>query len=172
MIADERDSTRKIEFFSSANLEGPAANKGGSDLNALDVRFAAGTDRDVLLEGSELFSRHMKSFGSDFDSVGLHIGVIEFEPGLISPLHSHSDNCIYYVERGSIIMGSRVLGPGEGFLTRKNQPYGFVVGPEGLRLIEFTTGPRRDITFHERHSSAWKTRLEKAVAMLNPDRAV
>jgi hypothetical protein len=169
MSTDENAAKRSIEFFSAANLEEVTARQVGSRVEAMDVRFAEGIDKDALSSGSALFSKYMKSFGSDFDELGLHIGVIEFAPGLVSPLHSHSDDCAYYVERGSIILGNRTLGPGEGFVSRKDQPYGFVVGPDGLRLIEFTTGRRRDITFHERHASAWKRRLEKAVAKLNAD---
>ena len=172
MTAEQKAAKRSIEFFSAANLDEVTASEVGSNVEALEVHFAEGADRGALNEGSALFSQYMKSFGSNFDDLGLHIGVIEFAPGLISPLHSHSDDCVYYVERGSIILGNRTLRPGEGFLSRKNQPYGFVVGPDGLRLIEFTTGRRRDITFHERHAGAWKGRLEKAIAKLNATPAV
>jgi hypothetical protein len=168
MAAQGSAATRPIEFFSAANLDDLPPPQAGPAVQTLDVRFADGAEGDVLRDGSALFSQYMKSFASDFDDIGLHIGVIEFAPGLIAPLHSHSDDCVYYVERGSIILGSRTLGPGEGFVTHKDQPYGFVVGPEGLRLIEFTTEPRRDITFHERRAHAWRGRLEQAVAKLRP----
>jgi hypothetical protein len=154
------------EFFSSRHPSEQTSENSGPHATDLEVFFDNEDDKDVFMAGSAMFAPHMKSFASDFDDCGLHIGVVEFEAGLVLPLHSHSDNCVYYVERGSLQMGNRKVGPGEGFLIRNNQPYGFVVGPEGLRLIEFTSGPRETITFHDRHPHIWKKRLEKAVEKL------
>lgn len=157
---------RSPVFFSARNLDEMSSDERGPDAVDLKLTFDNEADKDIFLSGSAIFASHMKSFASDFDDSGLHIGVVEFAPGLVIPVHSHSDNCVYYVERGSVIVGNREIGPGEGFLTRKNQPYGFVVGPEGLRLIEFTTAPRQNIAFHDRNAAAWKTRLEKAIEKL------
>lgn len=164
----ETSTGRSVQFFSAANLSETAGGGHGPDAADLALAFRNDEDRDVILAGSALFAPHMKSFAAHFEDVQMHIGVIEFAPGLMTPLHCHSDDCAYYVERGSAIMGNRVIGPGEGFLVRKDQPYGFASGPEGLRLIEFTHGPRRDINFLERNPKGWLKRLEKVISKLVP----
>ncbi|ATE65805.1 hypothetical protein COO09_16535 [Rhizorhabdus dicambivorans] len=158
---------RKREFFSARNLDDlPDEAKGAKVENVTITGFKTDEERDSLRRGSALVARHMKTASFDFEDTGMHIGIFEWAAGLSTPLHSHSDDCVYYVERGSLLMGNREIGPGEGFLTRKNEPYAFVVGPDGARIIEFTTGPRRDVTFHDRLMTAWEERMQQAVAKI------
>lgn len=156
------------EFFSAKDLDNIAPEAKG--LKPEDVKvggFKNEEDKEHMLRGSALIAPHIKTASYDFREAGMHIGVFEWSAGISTPVHSHSDDCVYYVERGSLLMGNRKIGPGEGFLTRKDEPYAFVVGPDGARVIEFTTGPRYDVTFHDRHMKAWRERMEKAVAKLN-----
>jgi hypothetical protein len=167
MTSSEPSVRKTMEFFSAKNLDDRAPNKEGPSPEKLKISYRDEADKEAFLEGSAIFSRYFKNSAFAFDDCGMHIGVVEFAPGLPSPLHSHSDNCVYYVERGSLIMGNREIGPGEGFLTRKDQPYGFVAGPDGARIIEFTTGHRDSIAIHDRNIAGWKKRLEKAAAKIN-----
>ena len=157
---------RSIRFFSARDLDSLAPGTGGPEHTDVEINYVNPTDEDMFLSATAMIRPHIKPSAFDFEDCGMHLGVFEFAPGLAVPLHSHPDNCIYYVERGSVIMGNREIGPGEGFLTRKDQPYGFVVGPNGLRLVEFTTGPRTALTLHERQVARWKERVESAVANL------
>ena len=43
---------------------------------------------------------------------GFSLVRLDLPPGAILPRHSHSSDCLYYVESGRIEMGARVLGPG------------------------------------------------------------
>ena len=166
MSASKKSATKTMEFFSAKDLDKLDPQAGGPEYSDVEINYLNKADEEVFLITSALLRPHIKPSAFDFEDCGMHLGVFEFAPGLVVPLHSHPDNCIYYVERGSVIMGNREIGPGEGFLTRKDQPYGLVVGPNGLRLVEFTTGPRTALTLHERYVGRWKERVEKAVAKL------
>jgi gentisate 1,2-dioxygenase len=104
-----------------------------------------------------------------FDFDGLHLGIFEFAPSLPLALHKHTGDCVYYIERGSIVMGNREIHAGDGFLVPDSHPYGYVVGPEGVRLIEFSQTPRCDITILDRDITNWTRRLEKAVSRLEAE---
>lgn len=166
MTSSEKPVRRTLEFFSAKNLHELAPENEGPK-QELSNTTCRDEDKAALMSAGKLMAQHIQNSAFSFEGCGLHIGVFEFAPGLPALLHSHPDDCVYYVERGSFLMGNREIGPGEGFLTRKNQPYSFVVGANGARIIEFTTGPRNHITIHDAHVAAWKERVEKAVAKLN-----
>lgn len=56
--------------------------------------------------------------------------------------HSHPKHgdCLYYVVAGQVIMGSRVLGAGDGFFVPNGMPYKYRAGPEGVEVLEFRAG--------------------------------
>ena len=68
---------------------------------------------------------------------GFSLVSIEFAPGYTLPRHSHSSDCLYYIIEGSIVMGRRELGPGDGFFLPAEQPYAYHAGPDGVKLLEF-----------------------------------
>lgn len=164
-MSDVQAAERKsLEFFSmEEELQPTGKGKAGqkSRVNGLNEE-----DLELYMRGSALTVDHLKNAAISFDDCEMHIGVFEFAAGLPMPLHSHSADCIYYVERGSIIMGSRTIGPGEGFLVRANQPYGFSTGPDGLRMMEFTNTRKHDIKILEKNVAAWNKRVERAVEKL------
>jgi hypothetical protein len=56
--------------------------------------------------------------------------------------HSHPQlgDCLYYIVGGSAILGSRELGPGDGFFVPNGAPYKYRAGPEGVEILEFRAG--------------------------------
>jgi hypothetical protein len=56
--------------------------------------------------------------------------------------HSHPQlgDCLYYIVGGSAILGSRVLGPGDGFFVPNGAPYKYRAGPQGVEILEFRAG--------------------------------
>jgi hypothetical protein len=56
--------------------------------------------------------------------------------------HSHPKHgdCLYYVVAGQAILGSRVLGAGDGFFVPNGMPYKYRAGPEGVEVLEFRAG--------------------------------
>ena len=90
--------------------------------------------------------------------------VVEFGPGYLLPLHSHGVDCLYYVESGSLRMGSETLGPGDGFFVGKDHPYAYRAGPEGVKVLEFRLGGFQDFKLVEPNVQGWKNRFRKSVA--------
>jgi hypothetical protein len=60
-----------------------------------------------------------------------------FGPGFALPRHSHSSDCLYFVHRGEVHLGSTVLGAGDGFFLPDGAPYAYSAGPEGVEILEF-----------------------------------
>ena len=60
------------------------------------------------------------------------------------PLFRHSHprfgDCLYYVVAGQVVMGSRVLNPGDGFFVPNGMPYKYQAGPDGVEILEFRAG--------------------------------
>lgn len=56
--------------------------------------------------------------------------------------HSHPQlgDCLYLVIAGQMHLGSRVLGPGEGFFTPAAMPYRYRAGAEGVQVLEIRAG--------------------------------
>ena len=98
--------------------------------------------------------------GSD----GMSLVVLDFAPGAILPRHSHSADCLYYVVAGGIVMGTRELGPGDGFFVPADQPYGYRAGPEGVKLLEFRSSTAFDTVFHEKDAARFRARAEASLA--------
>jgi len=168
MTASEGAPRRGVEFFSARRIgdedrAGSTAPDSEVSSDDLVVSYPSKADEPIYAQGGRLIFAHQKNTAFAFRGSDLHMGVFEFEPNIVLPLHSHSVDCLYYVERGSALMGNRVIGAGEGFLTRAHQPYSFRIGPEGLRLIEFTLGPKPEIAFHEPNADAWLDRLQRAL---------
>ena len=60
------------------------------------------------------------------------------------PLFRHSHprfgDCLYYVVAGQVVLGSRVLNPGDGFFVPNGMPYKYQAGPDGVEILEFRAG--------------------------------
>jgi quercetin dioxygenase-like cupin family protein len=87
---------------------------------------------------------------------GFSLVTVEFGPGFLLPRHSHSSDCLYYVTAGSLVMGKRVLGPGDGFFLPAEQPYAYRAGPEGVKLLEFRHQARFDMKIHEKDMARYR----------------
>ena len=79
--------------------------------------------------------------GSDvrvvFNQFGMSIVHVWFKASYPLPPHSHDVDCAYYVIAGSLSLGAKVLGPGDGFFIPAGVTYTYRVGAEGVELIEF-----------------------------------
>lgn len=95
---------------------------------------------------------------------GLSLVEIEFAPGYLLPHHSHSSDCLYYIVTGSIVMGQRELGPGDGFFLPADQVYAYHAGPDGVKLLEFRTESAFDMKVHEKDMAGYRA---KAMASMD-----
>lgn len=91
----------------------------------LSPQFALGSHDAVLFrgDGEDGFSLVRAWFGAHY----------------VLPRHTHDSDCLYYVERGSLTMGSRTIEAGDGFFVPDGAPYGYEAGPDGVVVLEFRT---------------------------------
>jgi len=79
--------------------------------------------------------------GSDvrvvFNQFGMSIVHVWFKASYPLPPHSHDVDCAYYVIAGSLSLGAKVLGPGDGFFIPAGMTYTYRVGAQGVELVEF-----------------------------------
>ena len=61
------------------------------------------------------------------------------------PRHAHNCDCLYYIVAGSLIMGTEILGTGDGFFVGKDVPYSYKAGANGVEVLEFRATTRFDI---------------------------
>jgi quercetin dioxygenase-like cupin family protein len=87
-----------------------------------------------------------------------------FLPGYRLPRHSHSADCLYYVLSGEAHMGASVIGAGDGFFIRADQPYAYEAGPDGVEVLEFRTSTSFDAKVFDRTVERWKPIVEAAEA--------
>lgn len=148
---------RSIQFFATA--ESPLLDDDGMmtppDLDpavhaALDLTpLAAGSTVRVLFKGDE--------------PDGLSLVWARFEPGYRLPRHSHSADCLYFVVSGEARMGNRVLGAGDGFFVRADQPYAYEAGPEGVVVLEFRSATSIDMKIFDQTVERWRPIVQAAV---------
>ena len=55
-------------------------------------------------------------------------------------VHSHSEDEIIFVTRGSMRLGNRLYGPGTALAIAADTMYSFTPGPDGLSFINFRAG--------------------------------
>lgn len=89
---------------------------------------------------------------------GFSLVVIEFAPGYLLPRHSHSCDCLYYIVEGGIVMGTRELGPGDGFFLPAEQPYAYHAGPKGVKLLEFRKSTDFDMKVQEKDMAKYRAK--------------
>ena len=95
---------------------------------------------------------------------GMSLVDIWFPPGFLLPRHSHSADCLYYIIEGSLIMGTRELGPGDGFFVPADQPYAYRAGSLGVKLLEFRHSTAFDTKFYEKDVKRFVDRAAKSLA--------
>jgi len=95
---------------------------------------------------------------------GFSLVHVWFKPGYPLPLHSHDADCLYYIIAGSIRMGTRDLGPREGFFVPADVPYAYTPGPEGVELLEFRHATSFNFVNHANGIAFWEKALETVKA--------
>ena len=102
---------------------------------------------------------------------GFSLVSIEFAPGYTLPRHSHSSDCLYYIVEGSIVMGRRELGPGDGFFLPAEQPYAYHAGPDGVKLLEFRHDTAFDMKIYEKDMARYRARAIESMSAAQSESA-
>jgi hypothetical protein len=101
-----------------------------------------------------------------FSAPGFSLTYAWFKSGFPLPRHTHNADCLYYIVAGSLVLGSEVLGKGDGFFVPKDAAYAYVPGPEGVEVLEFRTADHFNIRFLAGNPSFWA----KALATVEAER--
>lgn len=118
---------------------------------------------ETLGERSEQASKLTVPFRQEGPN-GFSLVEIVFAPGYLLPRHSHSSDCLYYIVSGSIVMGQRELGPGDGFFLPAEQPYAYHAGPDGVKLLEFRHSTAFDMKIQEKDMNRFREKMESSLA--------
>ena len=91
----------------------------------------------------------VKTLFGDPTAGGMSLVWSWFGPDFALPRHSHSADCLYYVTKGELRMGSQTLREGEGFFVPSDSRYAYTAGPEGVEVLEFRSVSTFDMRISE-----------------------
>ena len=81
-------------------------------------------------------------------SENVTLALIELDPGVAVPEHSHANEQLGFLVAGSMTFTvggeTRELGPGGSWRILANVPHSVVAGPEGAVVVEGFSPPRHD----------------------------
>jgi mannose-6-phosphate isomerase-like protein (cupin superfamily) len=154
---------RRIEIFRTTEAidnSSPQGMRAGTDVSPetlakLKVLRDAGRDDGLT---SHILYRQKDGFSL------IHLWI---KPHYPLPRHSHDSDCLYYVVRGSLVMGTETLRASDGFFVPAHANYTYVGGPEGGEVIEVRYGPNGILTHMPAQSDA---RYETELAMIQANR--
>ena len=95
-----------------------------------------------------------------FSTPGFSLAHAWFKSGFPLPRHSHNVDCLYYVVAGSLVVGTNVLGKGDGFFVPRDAPYTYAAGPGGVEVLEFRSTNEFDIRILADNPNFWSRALD------------
>ncbi|HEY2661782.1 MAG TPA: hypothetical protein VGI79_18820 [Caulobacteraceae bacterium] len=95
-----------------------------------------------------------------FSAPGFSLTYAWFKSGFPLPRHSHNADCLYYIVAGSLTLGAKTLGAGDGFFVPTDAAYAYVPGPEGVEVLEFRNAEHFNIKFLAGNPAFWSKALE------------
>jgi len=91
-----------------------------------------------------------------FSTPGFSLTHVWFKKDFPLPLHSHDAHCLYYIVAGTLRIGDKTLGKGDGFFIPSDMPYTYRAGPDGVELLEFRNADRFDFQFRADTPAFWR----------------
>ncbi|WP_439621352.1 cupin domain-containing protein [Hyphomonas sp.] len=99
-----------------------------------------------------------------FSRPGFSLTYAWFKSGFPLPRHTHNADCLYYVIAGSLQLGSKELGAGDGFFVGEGKVYSYTPGPNGVEVLEFRTQEDFDVRFLVKSAENWAKIIDKVSA--------
>jgi hypothetical protein len=125
----------------------------------------------VVAEGSRRAQAEGVDTGHDlrvlFSAPGFSLVYVWFKSGFPLPLHTHNVDCLYYIVGGSLTIGHKELGVGDGFFVGSGVPYTYTPGPAGVEVLEFRAANQFNIKVMAEDPVFW----DKAVATVRSHRS-
>jgi len=81
-------------------------------------------------------------------------------------LHSHDQDCLYYVVAGSLRLGRETLAAGDGFFIPAGVPYTYRPGPRGVEVLEVRHANAFDFVNHARDEAFYRHAVESVAGHL------
>lgn len=91
-----------------------------------------------------------------YSSPDMHIGYVWFKSDFPLPLHSHDADCFYQIIAGSMRVGTKELGKGDGVLIPAGAPYTVTPGPDGVEFLEFRPTDDYDTRYRGKTDKYWE----------------
>lgn len=135
-VESELNDPKKFAIFKDAEAMGQPLSAGLVPAEASGPEYGAAFRKLIdagLDEGGE--GKLLFTYGTKDD--GFSLIHVWFKPHMMIPRHYHGQDCLYYILSGSAILGSQVLGPGDGFFVPAGHAYAYRAGHEGIEVLEF-----------------------------------
>jgi hypothetical protein len=81
------------------------------------------------------------------------------------PRHTHDADCLYFVLKGELRMGSKVLKAGDGMFIPADRPYTYRAGPGGVEVLEFRSSTAFDMKTLDQDVPKWQAFVTGAALM-------
>lgn len=98
-----------------------------------DLRVSSGGEGDI----SEHEGIARREYFSGKGDEGLCLFEVRMRPGKVVAPHAHTVDEIFYILEGHLLFGRRSYGAGSAISIPARTLYGFSVGPEGVRFLNF-----------------------------------
>lgn len=143
------NSRPSFEIFRGAGA--PSLEEdGGSQLVGVTEVIAAGLEQTIAAGAYN--GAHIDV---PYSRPEMSLATLRLKSGSLIPLHTHDCDCLYYVARGSIRMGSETLQAGDGFFVGTDVPYTYEAGPDGAIVLEFRSVNRFSTVMRLKTPAAW-----------------
>jgi len=152
-IDDEEPSPgkRKITWFDEADSVELMAS------GAMSPTFLSPEVIGAIMGGQLHRGNGSRVLFADQDPDGFSMVHAWFGENFPLPRHTHSGDCLYYVLKGELRMGSKTVKAGSGFFVPSNRPYTYRAGPGGVEVIEFRKVSTFDMITLDQDLAKWQS---------------
>ena len=159
MTAIEHEKRRKIQWF--ANSDGvDLAESGMMSPAVMNPAIREQVDLSPLGGGA----RARVLFQGDGPD-GLSLVHAWFGEDFPLPRHTHDADCLYFVLKGELRMGSKILKAGDGMFIPAGRPYTYRAGPGGVEVLEFRASTSFDMKTLDQDVAKWTAFVAGAARM-------
>jgi hypothetical protein len=154
MAINEKSKRGRFAVFRAKDARGDA------DVSIMQYESVS----DVVAEGSRKAYAEGVDAGHDlrvlFSAPGFSLVYAWFKSGFPLPLHTHDVDCLYYIVGGSLKLGHKELGRGDGFFIGSGVPYTYTPGPAGVEVLEFRASNHFNIKVMAEDPAFWEKAVE------------
>lgn len=152
-------SKRTIEWFAARDAPDLVAS-GIMSPAVMNPEIAATVDLQPLGGGARTRVLYQSPDPDGFSLVRLWFG-----ENFPLPRHTHSADCLYFVLKGELRMGRKVVRAGDGMFVPAGRPYTYRAGPGGVEVLEFRSSTSFDMQTLDQDVAQWQRFAAVGAAM-------